>query len=1299
MKKEKLIKCFEDTIKISKSNKLAEKTEKAILSNKIYYENSTCNTPKVKSGVHGGNIIVEQNTTFNAAKKYCHLGRVAVLNFANPVNPGGGVQNGAMAQEECLCRSSNLYLCLSAKNVHEEYYSYHSEKGNHFWSDRLIYTQDVTVFKDDKGIPTLLPREEWFDVDVITCAAPYLAKRKYTNSTALLQLFESRIKNIFESAIDNHVDVLILGAFGCGAFKNPPKIVAEAFCRTINNYNYFNFFKKIIFAIKPTGEFCPNYVAFDDWLTDHSGECQLLISPFEKRFNVVPEFIKDIVLRNNKFEYWVEDNKYFGKQFSILGDSISTLDGYNPRGYNVFYKEDSCQKSGVKQMSDTWWGKVIDFFGGELLVNNSWSGSRVTKLPNRDSLFPSGCSDERTSALHINSVKPDVIIVYIGTNDWARGVETEYLDYLGEELTPIGYEFYSTYSLMIEKLKKNYPNSEIWCCTLNKTFMSQKPSFVFPEKHGGIHIEEYNKIIRRIAHDMHCKLIDLYSYNIPYDTIDGSHPNTDGMNTLATLMIREIGGEEINKFLDCSALLENYDDTLKITMKNTGEKVNCRKNVVRVGRERAYVDIYFSDQEISRFQANFIYKNNRWLLCDTKSINGTWLNGKRIEPQKECELCANDVINFANAIEVIFNEITNLDLYDAKHEFVVADEYTGGTKYVCKKCGKVKHESNLPYSEITIDHKKEVFTVQQDKNICSENEYVMLDPDITTVLYSDVLRLTIVSSGKTVQFQKDVVEVGRDQTCDFLLEGKSTVARRQATFLYEKNMWFLRDNFSTNGTWINGAKLQPGKKYQLATNDEINFAMVERVVFYKLDNNIQPAGDPDAKALAFLEAGMAAFAKADYKDDAALKVIVSTLADAPLYFPVEIDIESMLGSVDPMKLKVGDTLQPTKDVRMRIMTLGLENGVEIVPMFTSNDEANKGPNASVVRLYPQDYLPKLVQMDKPVFINPFSGDRFLLSKRLITEVLLPVVQRKVNPRSNSDEHPINEVFTGDHKKPEAQETEFVGKVLYERYSVLEQIHCSYWFKIYLVEDIKTKKKWTMKVCDKKQKNYNDSIRGIVLQEPKMMMKFDHRDMPRILDIIEDDRYISIIRDYFEGEPLNVFMQKKGPVSAEKVVEWGKQLCGMLSYLHNLTPPHIHRDMKPHNIILTPEGNLKLIDFGIMRLYDPKKSCDTTFLGTIGYAAPEQFVGQTDARTDIFGLGMTLLELVTGEDPKKQDYVHKPICQINPDLPKGLEYIISKCTEVDPKNRYQMCSELMNDLNDYMSLPKTKGIFGKLFGKK
>lgn len=114
-----------------------------------------------------------------------------------------------------------------------------------------------------------------------------------------------------------------------------------------------------------------------------------------------------------------------GKKISIFGDSISTLIGYNPKGYNLFFTGGTCQKAGVRTAEDTWWGKVIGSLGGELLVNNSWSGSCVTKLPNREGLFPSGCSDERTSALHSGLQMPEIIIVYsaqmIGQTAFCRG--------------------------------------------------------------------------------------------------------------------------------------------------------------------------------------------------------------------------------------------------------------------------------------------------------------------------------------------------------------------------------------------------------------------------------------------------------------------------------------------------------------------------------------------------------------------------------------------------------------------------------------------------------------------------------------------------------------------------------------------------------------------------------------------------------------------------------------------------------------------------------------------------------------
>lgn len=1201
MGKEDLIVCFEDTLEKSNDGSLKQRTARSVKSNRVYKEGFVS---KVKHRNENASIDVYAGTTFDVSKRYCSLGKVAVLNFANPENPGGGVQHGAMAQEECLCRSSNLYACISDPKVFDDYYGYHRGIRSHFYTDRLIYTKNVTVFKDDSLVPQMLPENEWFEVDVITCAAPYLAKRKHTNGVALFELFKSRIKNIFEAARDNNVDYLILGAFGCGAFKNPPLIVAEAFRRTIEEQNYFKDFKQIIFAIKPTSEYCPNLSTFlskfDIYAPDAGERTALLDEPLEWRLHRCPALPTESRFSDNrKFSSWQLENKYFGKQFSVLGDSISTLDGFNPKGYKVFYAGDNCVKSGVVKATDTWWDKVIGFFGGELLVNNSWSGSRVTKLKDKEQLFPSGCSDERTAALHINAVKPDVILVYLGTNDWAFGAKT------GNETRILGEDsnefFDEAYDRMLKKLKSNYPESEIWCCTLCETHISKRPDFQFPHKYAGTHIEEYNEIIRDVVRCNGCRLIDLYDYKIAYDSIDGSHPTNVGMNTIATMVIRSIAGFDADPFLDCE---------------------------------------------------------------------------------------------------------------DGQYEYKVVEEYTGGTRYICSRCGKTEHKSNLPPIECQEDQHEyemcgqdghgdyyrcrkcgkekfvcpwEVLTVEQDKNINNENEYVMLDPNITTVLYSDILRLTIMSSGKIVQFQKDVVEVGRDKTCDLLLEGKSTVARRQATFLYEKDMWFLRDNFSTNGTWLNGAKIQPGKKYQLATNDEINFAMAERIIFDKHDYNTQSVGDPDAKALAFLEAGMATFAKSDHKDEVSLKLIIAALSDAPLYFPVEIDLEAMLGSVDPTKLKAGDTLQPSKDVKMRILTLTPESGVEFVPMFTSNEEVNKGPSASIIRFYPQDYLPKLVQMDKPVIINPFSENRFLLSKQLITEVLLPLVENKTKPQSDVVEQPADK---------------YIGKTVDGKYEVLKLIGRGGFYTTYLVRNIHVNKALAMKVCDKKNRYYSPAMRENILTEPYMMQKLNHPAIPRVVDIIEDEESIYIVRDYIEGETLETIVRMYGAQPADKVIEWGKQMCSALGYLHSQNPPLIYRDMKPANVILKPDGAIKFIDFGIMRAYKPNQSSDTCCLGTKGYAAPEQFGGsQTDARTDIFGLGMTMFRLVTEVDPIEPPYEIKPICTINPNLPRGLEYIISKCIQLNPNERYQSCEELMADLNNYLGLPKPKGIFEKLFGKK
>lgn len=821
------------------------------------------------------------------------------------------------------------------------------------------------------------------------------------------------------------------------------------------------------------------------------------------------------------------------KQFSVLGDSISTLDGYNPKGYKVFYENENCLKSGVTELEDTWWGKVIGHFGGELLVNNSWSGSRVTKLPGYEQLFPSGCSDERTAALHINNVKPDVIVIYLGTNDWAFGAKTRNdTSILGEDSNEF---FYEAYDCMLKKIKSNYPNAEIWCCTLCETYMSKRPDFKFPHKYAGTHIEEYNEIIRTVAKHNGCRLIDMYQYKTPYDSVDGTHPTASGMSTIATMMIRSMSKSEGNRVLEW---------------------------------------------EISQ--------------CD----------------------------------------------------------YT---------------------------------LMGREENVNGERKSDMLDPNLTPALDSNTLRLTIESSGMVVQFNKAIVEVGRDGKCDLLLEGKVAVSRRHATFFYENNMWFLCDNGSKNGTYLNDIPLKPGKKYRLNANDRISFAAQETVIFHKTESTSWANIDPDAKVAAILESGMVAFEKSKHNDEVSLRLIVASLAHTPLYIPVEIDMEAMLGSIDPTKLKCGDSFRPSKDVRMRFLTLKLENGFEFVPMFTSNDKANIGLSQSIIRLRPYDYLPKIIQMDKPAVINPFSESRFVLLRQMITEALLPIVQSETKSTTNMV----------------AQfEEEYIGKIIGGKYEVRKLIGRGGYFTTYLVRSIHDGKVWAMKVCDKTSPNYSPVVRENILTEPYMMKRLNHPSIPNVIDIIEEDEALFIIREYIDGETLETIAKMYGAQSADRVVEWSKQMCNVLGYLHSQNPPLVYRDMKPHNVIETPTGTIKFIDFGIMRTYKPNQMRDTCYLGTKGYAAPEQFGGsQTDARTDIFGLGMTMFRLVTGIDPTKPPYEVKPACLIDPNIPKGLEYIISKCIRPNPAERYQSCDELMLDLNRYLSLPKKKGIIEKLFGKK
>lgn len=260
----------------------------------------------------------------------------------------------------------------------------------------------------------------------------------------------------------------------------------------------------------------------------------------------------------------------------------------------------------------------------------------------------------------------------------------------------------------------------------------------------------------------------------------------------------------------------------------------------------------------------------------------------------------------------------------------------------------------------------------------------------------------------------------------------------------------------------------------------------------------------------------------------------------------------------------------------------------------------------------------------------------------------------------------------------------IGSLVDGKYKILNKVGQGGMSVVYLAMNEKANKQWAIKEVRKDGVKDFEIVKQGLVAETDLLKKLSHPSLPSIIDVIEGPDTFLIVMDYIQGNPLSKALEEYGAQPQEYVIEWAKQLCDVLEYLHTRTPPIIYRDMKPANIMLKPDGNICLIDFGTAREFKEKNLADTTCLGTVGYAAPEQFggMGQTDARTDIYCLGATLYHLVTGRNPCDPPYEILPIRQVNPALSSGLERIIQKCTQRNPDDRYQSCAELMYALENY-----------------
>ena len=267
------VEVFKDTEKLVKTNaRLKATVRNSTDKQKLILEDDKIIVPDLNRYTEDAKVVVSRKRTYEAASAYKGI-KTAVHNFASASNPGGGVERGANAQEECLCRCSGLYFNLNIRAMWDGFYRPHRDAHNPIHNDDIIYTPEVTVFKTDTANPELMDEKDWYNVDVITCAAPNLRENPrniYNNGNGrnsikvsnkeLFAIQEKRLRRILDVAAMEEEEVIILGAFGCGAFMNSPEVVSLAAKNVIKDY--MRAFKIIEFAIYCSPRDDSNYKIF-----------------------------------------------------------------------------------------------------------------------------------------------------------------------------------------------------------------------------------------------------------------------------------------------------------------------------------------------------------------------------------------------------------------------------------------------------------------------------------------------------------------------------------------------------------------------------------------------------------------------------------------------------------------------------------------------------------------------------------------------------------------------------------------------------------------------------------------------------------------------------------------------------------------------------------------------------------------------------------------------------------------------------------------------------------------------------
>lgn len=273
---------------------------------------------------------------------------------------------------------------------------------------------------------------------------------------------------------------------------------------------------------------------------------------------------------------------------------------------------------------------------------------------------------------------------------------------------------------------------------------------------------------------------------------------------------------------------------------------------------------------------------------------------------------------------------------------------------------------------------------------------------------------------------------------------------------------------------------------------------------------------------------------------------------------------------------------------------------------------------------------------------------------------------------------------GAYSNTDGAQPRAVGSIVNNRYRILAVVGRGGLGVVYRVADILYSSKNVYAL-----KELADSSPGARKQfelESKWLQELNHNNIPKVRESFEWDERVYLVMDYVDGENLEQYLRRTShPLAEDQALQWMLPICDSLQYLHTRTPPLLHRDVKPANIIVTPGGHPVLVDFGIAKAHLPGMNQTVTFVrkaGTEGYAPPEQYAatGLTGPWSDVYGLGATLYQLLTGRVPQTAveritgDTPMPRPRAINPKISAVTDAAVMRALELKPANRYQTVTE-------------------------